>query len=88
MTHASLKSLALGFALSVAALSPLLSTSAEAGGRGKEFFSETYITKQPLHGFEGRAGDYYCSYIRIPVHKIDKNGRMVVVAWKLEQNCS
>jgi len=62
--------------------------SAEAGGRGKEYFSQTYVTKQPLHGFEGRApyGDFYCSYQRIPVHKMI-NGRMKVVAWTLQQHC-
>jgi hypothetical protein len=60
--------------------------SAEAGGRGKEYFSQTYVTKQPLHGYEGRAGDYYCSYVRIPVHKVI-NGRMKVVAWTLQQHC-
>jgi hypothetical protein len=59
---------------------------AEAGGRGKEYFSQNYVTKQPLHGYEGRAGDYYCSYVRIPVHKMI-NGRMKVVAWTLQQHC-
>lgn len=59
---------------------------AEAGGRGKEYYSQTYVTGRPLHGYEGRAGDYYCSYVRIPVHKMI-NGRMKVVAWTLEQHC-
>jgi hypothetical protein len=39
-----------------------------------------------MHGYEGRAGDYYCSYVRIPVHKMI-NGRMKVVAWTLQQHC-
>jgi hypothetical protein len=60
---------------------------AEAGGRGKEYYSQTYILDRPLHGYEGRAGDYYCSYVRIPVHKMI-DGRMKVVAWTLEQHCS
>ena len=60
--------------------------TAEAGGRGKEYFSQSYFSDKPMHGFEGRAGDYYCSYIRKPVHKII-NGRMKVVAWELEQHC-
>lgn len=59
---------------------------AEAGGRGKEYFSQTYVSQKPMHGFEGRAGDYYCSYVRIPVHKMI-NGRMKVVAWTLQQHC-
>ncbi len=88
MTRTSIKSLALGVSLAAAALSPVLTvTAAEAGGRGKEYFSQTYISKKPLHGFEGRAGDYYCSYVRMPVHKIDANGRMKVVAWELRQHC-
>jgi hypothetical protein len=65
----------------------LAAAPAEAGGRAKEFYSQTYVTGKPLHGFEGRAGDYYCSYVRIPIHKII-GGRMKVVAWTLEQRCS
>ncbi|MGE5267848.1 MAG: hypothetical protein ACM3L9_10830 [Deltaproteobacteria bacterium] len=59
---------------------------AEAGGRAKEYFSQTYVLDKPLHGYEGRAGDYYCSYIRIPIHKF-VGGRMKVVAWTLQQHC-
>lgn len=77
------KSAALILALTAGVIS---AAPAEAGGRGKEYFSQTYVTKQPLHGFEGRAGDYYCSYVRIPVHKLI-NGRMKVVAWTLQQHC-
>jgi hypothetical protein len=49
---------------------------AQAGGRGKEFYSQTYVLDRPMHG----------SYVRIPVHKMI-NGRMKVVAWTLEQHC-
>ena len=59
---------------------------AEAGGRAKEYFSHTYVTGKPMHGYEGRAGDFYCSYVRIPVHKLI-GGRMKVVAWTLQQHC-
>ena len=59
---------------------------AEAGSRSKEFFAQTYVMQKPMHGFEGRAGDYYCSYVRIPVHKMI-NGRMKVVSWTLQQHC-
>ena len=85
MSSSITKALALSLALATGAT--LVSTNpAEAGGRGKEYFSQTYVTKKPLHGFEGRAGDYYCSYVRIPVHKMI-NGRMKVVAWTLQQHC-
>lgn len=88
MTHSFLKTLALGTFLAMAAIAPMLTASpAEAGGRGREYFSQTYTFDKPMHGYEGRSGDYYCSYIRKPVHKIDANGRMKVVAWELEQHC-
>lgn len=80
-------STAFALTLALAASATLVAgTSAEAGGRGKEYFSQTYRTDKPVHGYEGRAGDYYCSYIRKPVHKII-NGRMKVVGWELEQHC-
>lgn len=82
-----LKSLTKPAALVLAlAAGALAAAPAEAGGRGKEYFSQTYVTNKPLHGYEGRAGDYYCSYVRIPVHKMI-NGRMKVVAWTLQQHC-
>jgi hypothetical protein len=75
-------------ALAIALAAFAFAAPAEAGGRGKEFYSQTYVSDRPLHGFEGRApyGDYYCSYVRVPVHKMI-NGRMKVVAWTLTQNC-
>ncbi|MDX2307361.1 MAG: hypothetical protein NW216_03900 [Hyphomicrobium sp.] len=86
MTHASLKAIALCTALAAGFLGTVIaSTGAEARG-AKEYFSETYIVKQPLHGVEGRVGNYYCSYQRKPVHKI-VNGKMKVVAWELMQHC-
>lgn len=88
MTNTQIKTFALGTFLAAATLAPVLTvTTAEAGGRGKEFFSQTYRTAKPLHGFEGRAGDYYCSYIRVPISKPDANGRLKVVAWELQQHC-
>ncbi len=81
-----LKTISKPAALILALTAVVAAAPAEAGGRGKEYFSQTYVTKQPLHGYEGRAGDYYCSYVRIPVHKTI-NGRMKVVAWTLQQHC-
>jgi hypothetical protein len=73
-------------AIAAAALVPVL-LAGPANARGaKEFFQETYNFKQPMHGYEGRAGNYYCSYTRLPVHKM-VNGRMVIVGWQLEQRC-
>lgn len=87
MTNTSMTSFAIFAALAMTALGTvLLATSAEAGGRGKEYFSETYTFDKPMHGVEGRVGNYYCSYVRTPVHKI-VNGKMKVVAWQLEQHC-
>ena len=53
-----LKSLTKPAALVLAlAAGALAAAPAEAGGRGKEYFSQTYVTNKPLHGYEGRAGD-------------------------------
>jgi len=86
MNHASLKSFAIAAGLATGLLGmAVASTGAEARG-AKEYFSETYTFKEPRHGVEGRVGNYYCSYVRTPVHKI-VNGKMKVVAWNLEQHC-
>lgn len=89
MTHLMIKNAVIAFLAATALLAPLLSTSsAHAGGRGKEYFSETYTFAKPMNGFEGRAGDYYCSYIKTPVRKCDATGANCrIVAWQLEQRC-
>ena len=79
------KALALAVAFGCAAA--VVASGAAEAKKGKEFYSETYRTKKPLHGFEGRVGDYYCSYHRVPVHKVNKQGRMKVVGWELRQHC-
>lgn len=75
-------------AASVAGL--LTSETAEAGNR-KGFYSEDYQFDGPAKGFEGRAGDYYCSYQRIPnrVCTVDAGGneRCKVKGWTLRQYC-
>lgn len=80
---------ATGAIFALAAALPLLaSVPAEAAGKGKDYYSETYTFKKPMNGYEGRAGDYYCSYIKTPVRKCDSNGNNCkVVAWQLEQRC-
>ena len=89
MTHASLKTIAFALALGATALANVIgSTTAEAGGKGKEFFSEVYTFDRATNGYEGRAGDYYCSYIKTPVRKCDTSGSNCrVVAWQLQQHC-
>lgn len=79
-------------ALLAAALPTLLSsTAAEARGGGKEFLSEDFQFDEPVKGYEGRAGDYYCSYQRLPnrVCVIDAGGneRCQVKGWTLRQYC-
>ncbi len=84
MTKTFAQALALTLALATGAT--LVSGQAAHAGAGKDYYSQSYFTKKAMHGFEGRAGDYYCSYIRKPVHKI-VNGRMKVVGWELQQHC-
>ena len=87
MTFASVQKVAVRALCAIAAISLLASVSTHAGGK-KEFYSETYRFDKATDGYEGRAGDYYCSYIKTPVRKCDKNGRNCkVVAWNLEQRC-
>jgi hypothetical protein len=87
MSFSTIKAFAAGTVLTLAALSPVFSADVAEAGTSKRFLEQTYRLDKPLHGYEGRAGDYYCSYIRVPVHKIDANGRMKVVAWELRQTC-
>jgi hypothetical protein len=86
MPNANIKLLALGTAFALTAA--LSVCPAAAGGKGgKSYYSQTYNLSKPLHGYEGRAGDYYCSYVRTPVHTTDAVGRLKVTAWTLEQHC-
>jgi hypothetical protein len=85
MTHTMIKTLAVLAAFgSVASLAP---TSAEAGGRGKDYFAETYRFNQPMKGVEGQQGNYYCSYRNQPVYKELPNGRRIKVGYELFQHC-
>lgn len=88
MTHATLKTAAVALFLAISAIVPVLTATAADAGSGKEFFSQTYTTSGPMNGYEGRAGNYYCSYTKKPVYKCDQNGNNCVrVAWELEQHC-
>ncbi|CAN1722817.1 conserved exported protein of unknown function [Hyphomicrobium sp. 1Nfss2.1] len=62
-----------------------------AKGGGKEFYSQDYQFNQPMKGYEGQAGNYYCSYQRLPnrVCTTDGSGneRCRVKGWTLRQYC-
>jgi hypothetical protein len=68
-----------------------LAPAAFAKGGGKEFYVQDYQFNQPMSGYEGRAGNYYCSYQRLPnrVCTVDANGneRCQIKGWTLRQHC-
>jgi len=62
---------------------------AEARG-GKPHFVQDYHFKKPMHGYSGRAGEFYCDYVRLPERRcaITAAGeRCKVVGWTLRQTC-
>jgi hypothetical protein len=69
----------------------LLSTTAAQARGAKEFISEDYQFDQPVKGYEGQSGSYYCSYQRLPnrVCAYDANGNehCKVKGWTLRQYC-
>jgi len=58
---------------------------------GKEFFSQDYRFDRATSGYEGRAGNYYCSYQRHPnrICATDSRGneKCQVKGWTLRQYC-
>jgi hypothetical protein len=84
MTRSLLKTTAYA-ALAVSATLGAVS-SAEAGGKGKEYFSQDYYFNQPMNGKQGFEGAYYCSYVKQPVEVYLPNGQKKKV-WKLTQSC-
>jgi hypothetical protein len=79
-----------GAVLASAVAGMVASTAAEARG-GKEFYSEDYQFDRPMSGYEGQAGNYYCSYQRLPnrVCSYDANGNehCQIKGWTLRQYC-
>lgn len=74
-------------ALSLAALA--ISTAAYAGG-DKEYFTQDYKFKKPMHGYSGHAGAYFCDYQRYPDRKCTVIGgveKCKIVGWTLRQHC-
>ena len=59
-----------------AMLAAALAPAALAKG-GKDFYVQDYQFDRPMSGYEGRAGNYYCSYQRLPnrVCVTDSNGK-------------
>jgi len=78
-------------AVLASAIAGMLSTTAAQARGGKEFFTEDYQFNQPMHGYQGQAGSYYCSYQRLPnrVCTVDSNGNehCSVQGWTLRQYC-
>ena len=75
-----------GALLATAVGGALTSTDAEARG-GKEYFSQDYKFDRLVYGYEGRQGNYYCSYQRIPNNVRGRDGRYKVKGWTLRQHC-
>ncbi len=72
----------------ICSASLLTSATANAGGRGKQLYIETYQSKEALHGYSGHAGNSYCDYQRLPIRKCS-NGHSdcKIVGWTLQQIC-
>jgi hypothetical protein len=74
-----------------AILASAIAPAVFAKGGGKEFYSQDYQFSQPMKGYEGQAGNYYCSYQRLPnrVCTTDSSGneRCKVQGWTLRQYC-
>jgi hypothetical protein len=92
MTTQFAKTAILCCAVMASALTGLLaSTAAEARGGGKEFYVQDYQFDQPMSGYEGQSGNYYCSYQRLPnrVCSYDANGneKCAIKGWTLRQHC-
>lgn len=79
----SLASILCAVAGTVLAALPL---GSEAQARGKDYFSQTYQFKKPMHGYSGHSGNYYCDYQRLP-NKTCKGGRCKITSWTLRQHC-
>lgn len=75
-----------GFAFAALAV-VTLAGAAEAGGR-KGYFVKDYQVSGPVHGYSGRAGNYWCDYVRHPNRVCDANGNNCkIVGWTLRQTC-
>lgn len=90
MTYTTLKTVAFGVAFAgTVSVGLLASTDAEARG-GKPVYSQDYSVEEPLHGYSGHKGAFYCDYERIPKRVCKKVGgktKCKVKGWTLRQTC-
>lgn len=82
----------LALSLAAAAALPLLAGASAAEARGgKPHYVQDYQFKKPMHGYSGRAGEFYCDYVRLPERRcaVTASGteRCRVVGWTLRQTC-
>jgi hypothetical protein len=77
------------FAALPIAIAALVSLTAGAQARGgKEHFVQDYTFKQPMNGFSGRQGNYYCDFVKLPNRQCDVSGNNCrIVSWTLRQTC-
>jgi hypothetical protein len=78
-------------AILASGLAGVLATPAAQARGAKEFYVQDYQFDQPMSGYEGQAGAYYCSYQRLPkrVCSYDSSGneRCKIKGWTLRQHC-
>lgn len=81
--------ISMSLALAATAVLPLASI-AEARG-AKPHYVQDYHFKKPMHGYSGRAGEFYCDYVRLPERRCSITAagteRCKVVGWTLRQTC-
>lgn len=88
MTHSKLQTIALGSALAISALVPILAGSpADAKGKHRGVYIQEYTFNQPMDGLEGHEGGGFCSFQRIPNRKCNAIGQCKIVSWTLRQIC-
>jgi hypothetical protein len=81
---------ALSAALAAASVATLATATTAEAGRGKEFFVQDYKFSQPMHGYSGHSGNYYCDYQRLPDRRcVVVNGveKCKIVGWTLREMC-
>ncbi|MFN0219465.1 MAG: hypothetical protein ACKVP4_11705 [Hyphomicrobium sp.] len=72
------------------ALAALAGLAGAANAGDKEYFTQDYKLKKPLHGFSGHSGNYFCDYQRYPERKcVVVNGveKCKIVGWTLREHC-
>ena len=85
MTRSMLKAAAYAALAATATFSVV--AAAQAGGRGKDIYSQDYFFNQAMNGKQGfEGGAYYCSYVKQPVEVVLPSGQKKKL-WKLTQTC-